>query len=425
MGNDNNELPNNNIEEIKNEIQSNINDNKELSNNNIEEIKNEIQKNINNLFSKVLQKKTNYNMIYINMNDINLLKKDILDTINKLFTKLEEIINRIKKESSKTVNQDYKIQKIEQLNYFTSKDFIKIESIYNLDFFTSKDIEDENKEITSIFQKEAYNQINEEEKIENESIAIFLKVAAQISRDSYLEANQLIKTYYKKFNESFKKNTITSLDEEENQKEFSSWVKSFEKNDKSQKKSDQNFFSDFQVKLTKMYLHCKLSFPSIEINFEKEEMFNSKKMIDFINRGPNRKVNFVILPSLYSNGNYLQNGKSWVFTYNKNTFYFNDIELKNLNNNNIKINEKIPNIIKNLKIIIEKKKSNNDKDCIVNTNYKISKNIKCSYLYYLRDKNNYIKKIPSEDRHLKIPKNFTIEKCDLIIGNKVITSNLI
>ena len=49
-------------------------------------------------------------------------------------------------------------------------------------------------------------------------------------------------------------------------------------------------------------------------------------MIDFINRGKNRKVNFVILPSLFSNGNFLQNGKSWVFTYLKNTFRFENLK---------------------------------------------------------------------------------------------------
>ena len=56
-----------------------------------------------------------------------------------------------------------------------------------------------------------------------------------------------------------------------------------------------------------MYFHCNISFPLIEISFEKEENFNSDKMIDFINRGKNRKVNFIILPSLISNGNYLEN----------------------------------------------------------------------------------------------------------------------
>jgi hypothetical protein len=65
-------------------------------------------------------------------------------------------------------------------------------------------------------------------------------------------------------------------------------------------------------------------------------------MIDFINRGKSRKVNFVILPALFSNGNYLQNGKYWVFTFCKNTYKFEDDmveplnELLDIENNNIK-----------------------------------------------------------------------------------------
>ena len=55
-------------------------------------------------------------------------------------------------------------------------------------------------------------------------------------------------------------------------------------------------------------------------------------MIDFINRGKNRKVNFVILPSLFSFGSFLQNGKAWVFTFYKNTFRFDDLQLNHLNN---------------------------------------------------------------------------------------------
>ena len=52
--------------------------------------------------------------------------------------------------------------------------------------------------------------------------------------------------------------------------------------------------------------------------------FNSEKMIDFINRGKDRKVNFVILPKLFADNNYLKNGKYWVFTYTKNTCKFQD-----------------------------------------------------------------------------------------------------
>ena len=80
-----------------------------------------------------------------------------------------------------------------------------------------------------------------------------------------------------------------------------------------------------------MYFHCNISFPLIEISFEKEENFNSDKMIDFINRGKNRKVNFIILPSLIFNGNYLENGKSWVFTFTNNTFKFDNFMNQFLN----------------------------------------------------------------------------------------------
>ena len=54
-------------------------------------------------------------------------------------------------------------------------------------------------------------------------------------------------------------------------------------------------------------------------------------MIDFINKGNNRKVNFIILPSLESNGSFLENGKSWVFTYVNDTFRFEDSDLQDLN----------------------------------------------------------------------------------------------
>ena len=87
-------------------------------------------------------------------------------------------------------------------------------------------------------------------------------------------------------------------------------------------KENKNFFPKLFRDLTMMYFHSKISSPLVEINFEIEEDFNSEKMIDFINRGKNRKVNFIILPSLNANGRFLQNGKSWVFTYINDTFRF-------------------------------------------------------------------------------------------------------
>ena len=80
--------------------------------------------------------------------------------------------------------------------------------------------------------------------------------------------------------------------------------------------------------LTLLYFHCELSFPNVDVDFNSEIKFNHEKMIDFINKGNKKEVNFVILPSLFSNDNYLENGKSWVFTYKKKTLKFDKDDLK-------------------------------------------------------------------------------------------------
>ena len=66
-------------------------------------------------------------------------------------------------------------------------------------------------------------------------------------------------------------------------------------------------------------------------------------MIDFINKGNNRKVNFIILPSLFSNGNYLENGKFWVFINKKDTFKFGELRYENLVNKKEKYNANYSN----------------------------------------------------------------------------------
>ena len=132
---------------------------------------------------------------------------------------------------------------------------------------------------------------------------------------------------------------ISDLENDEQlKKEFSSWVKEYEQTTEGKKKYEQ-YFKQFKgegtlakekyihtlfSQLTILYFHCELSFPIVDVNFDSEIIFNHEKMIDFINKGNNRKVNFVILPSLFSNGNYLENGKSWVFTYKKDTFKFDE-----------------------------------------------------------------------------------------------------
>ena len=177
-----------------------------------------------------------------------------------------------------------------------------------------------------------------------------------------------------------------------------------------------------------MYFHCDLSFPSIQINFKKENDFISEKMIDFINRGKNRKVNFIILPSLFSNGNYLQNGKSWVFYY-KNTFKFDDTindtlnkllekEYKNTNTNSTKTIKNIKDILK-MNVICKNKSQG--KEITVFTNYEIPKNLKYEYIFVFKNNiTNIISDFATNKKSFVINNYFDIVEYRLKLENEII-----
>ena len=121
--------------------------------------------------------------------------------------------------------------------------------------------------------------MNVNENIENEHVAIFLKEVAIISRISYNEGKKLFKIMTDKYL-LLKGNKILS-DDENNQREFSSWIKNFEKENKEKgykniinlghtfEKHENEFYKQFFFKLfydlTIMYFHCNISFPLIEI----------------------------------------------------------------------------------------------------------------------------------------------------------------
>ena len=230
-----------------------------------------------------------------------------------------------------------------------------INQINRLNYLTFKDIQEENKEITRYFQKKALDYIDDNEKKENQTIAIFLINIAHISRRAYNNSNELLKNMFDEFikNKIKEKKSYSLIYDEQFKKEFSSWIKEYEKKPEG-KQYYENYFKSFKnnskqevythalfSQLTILYFHCELSFPIVEINFndiKSGESFNHEKMIDFINKGNNRKVNFVILPSLFSNNNYLENGKSWVFTYKEDTFKFGQINFEDLIDKKKKLN---------------------------------------------------------------------------------------
>ena len=279
----------------------------------------------------------------------------------------------------------------------------------SLDYFTSKDIQDENKYITRIFQKEALEYIDDEEEKENENIAYYLELIANDSRRAYNSSKKLFKKMFEEFSKTLngKKAISTLKNDEQIKKEFSSWVKEYEKGSEGKKKYE-NYFKDERIfyknekistlfpQLTKLYFHCKLSFPIVEIGFDdikSGESFNHETMIDFINKGNNRKVNFVILPSLFSNGNFLENGKYWVFTYKKDTFNFSKLEFEKLIDKkekynliyhknilpNSQINKKNDNLLS--KNTTNSKENNNSRGLSTNTNFTSNENQKKNYRY--------------------------------------------
>ena len=174
----------------------------------------------------------------------------------------------------------------------------------------------------------------------------------------------------------------------------------------------KNYLKKLYKDLLLIFFQCELSFPSITINFKKEEEFNFNKMEDLAdNKGKRkRKINFVVFPSLTSNGEFLQKGKQYVFTYfddeKKKTFYFENINLEPLIEENKKFY--IPRLKDELKI-------NFIKILIPEINYKISEKIKTEYKFLLKSKKTGEKKEVIKNSFIKIGNNEEFIKCDFYL----------
>ena len=392
------------------------------------ELIDKIKINIKNIIDTLYNELIKTNITFVIIKDLEEWKNKIIKNIYLELDKLKEF--EMKKSDMNKINKnDFKKE-------------IIIESKNTLNCLTSKDVQEENKEITRNLQNETYNYMNTNEKVENDIAAFFLKDVAKIARIAYNERKNLYKIMEEKYIKF--KGDNNSLKNDNYKIDFSSWVKKFEKQinkeeyenilkkinlfQKKENKINQKFLTKLFYDLTIMYFHCDISFPSIEINFKIEDDFNSEKMIDFINRGKNRKVNFVILPALISNGNYLQNGKYWVFTYTKNTFKFDDSINQYLNNLIKKDKEKDDlneqNIKDNLMIKVCCEKKDEKLYVKINTNIDIPKNKDYEFIFYIKNKKyNKISTMKTKKKNFKIDKNFEIEKYEFILDGKVILSS--
>ena len=400
-------------------------------------------KNTNNEFAKKLKDLSNQ------------AKKNIKNSIDNSFASLtmnKQLINKkdiekwkdniiltyINNEIDKMINLSLENKEPEKTsdNNDDNKKEYKIESNSELNMFTPKDIQEENKEITRNFQNEAYNYMNANEKVENENVASFLKNVAIISRISFKEHKNLNKEMEEKY--LMIPGNKKQKDDEIYKKEFSQWIKNLEKKEgkriydnflnqlkpfekEIKDNKEQKYLKQLLYDLIIMYFHCDISFPIVEINFTKKEDFNSEMMIDFINRGKNRKVNFVILPSLFSNGNYIQNGKLWVFTYFKNTFRFGDsidncldelLKEKNLKSENLYTMKAYYKIEGDEKIIN------------IKTNFGIPKNSNYNFVFYLKNtKKNQVTVERTKSISFRLKKHIDIVEFQLVLDNKILVTS--
>ena len=165
----------------------------------------------------------NENELIKKLNDlIKQIKTNIINNINNSFleiTKNQEPLNANKIEKWKDsilINIGTEIDKLFINENIDKKEYkIKSKNSIKLNNFTSKDIQEENKEITRIFQNEAFNYIKDDEEVENENIAKFLKKVGEISRISYNQGKKLYKIMKNKYLKNF-------------EKKFSSWIKNLE-----------------------------------------------------------------------------------------------------------------------------------------------------------------------------------------------------
>ena len=358
----------------------------------------------------------------IHQQKYNILKKQIKDEISSL---------------NKTKTQNY------QKCYGTlpeTKEINKSSDNEKLDIFTSKDIQNKNNEIIRDFMQFSTNFIKDEDAKENQTLGTKLFLVANISRCAYNDSNQILYQIYKDF-EGEKDKDIIIDSPEQFRKNFSNWVKKPKnwQNSKryfdnltnkfnenfvfEEKKSFKNYFIKLYRDLLVLYFLCELSFPSVTVSFHNEnEFFDSKTMIDNFQIGKRHKprVNFVYFPSLYSNGNFLENGKKWVFNFindeKKRTFFVESNQLSKLTP---LIDEKkkfcIPKISDKLRLELVKNISYSPK-----TNYPISDNINKEYVMYIIDKNTKKTYSTKSKSNFKLKDNEEFIKLELYLFNELI-----
>ena len=249
--------------------------------------------------------------------------KDTKDEGNKENTKSEE--KKIQEIQGKNIVEapkieDSKFNISEYINSY-SKELTINES------YLPKNVEKEYTTIESEIQQLSLAINDEEEETENESLGKFLYKLKGISLNALELANDLKKALFQEFIKNNTQFAKLKMDDSGCIIEFSSWTKNSLKDEKNffkhfceENKKEDYKEEDFNLylKLTTIYFKCLLCSDIIEFKHLKNNDidFNSNEMYDLAEvRGNKKKVNFEVLPGLFYNGMFFQNGKIHVFCY--------------------------------------------------------------------------------------------------------------
>ena len=195
----------------------------------------------------------------------------------------------------------------------------KIETNPN-NYYQVKNIENEYKKLENEIHQLCLDKNGDDDDEDGSKFEKFLDNLKNISEKAKKISGELKIALYKEFqknNEKFK-NLNLKIDNKVDPgciNEFSSWCKNNIK-DEEQFYTKEDF--DLLKKLTKVYLECELCNEYIdhkkkcpkECNFDNKEMFDLAEV-----RGTKKKVKFCVLPGLFYNGEFFQNGKIHVLAY--------------------------------------------------------------------------------------------------------------
>lgn len=234
----------------------------------------------------------------------------------------DKMKEKIKKEESKELKIDGGGENISKY----IKD--KIESNPN-NYFQVKNIENEYKKLENEIRQLCLDKNGDDDDEDGSKFEDFLKNLKNISEIAIKISEKLKKDLYKEFQKNNKNTKNLKKDNKVDEgciNEFSSWCKNnlrdekqfvddFCQKDYEKKYSKEEF--DLLKKLTKIYLDCELCNEYIEYRKCDEKCdFDNKEMFDLAEiRSSKKKVKFCVLPGLFYNGEFFQNGKMHVLAY--------------------------------------------------------------------------------------------------------------